>query len=127
MPYTVKQIAYAVHENNLIIQSMLNDALPGVPWASESAHTRKSIIDGVLCAMNLIAELDLSEEERARRMHENWMDFKVRDGWTWGKVKDPVAKKHPLLVDYDMLPPREKVKGFMALSVVRVFTQRSEG
>ena len=77
--------------------------------------------------MELIAREDLTEDQRARLMHENWVRFKLADGWTYGPAKDPIGKKHPLIVDYDRLPAVEKVKEFMTLVTVRVLTQHAEG
>jgi hypothetical protein len=44
--------------------------------------------------------------------HEVWRRSKEADGWTYGEVKDPVKKTHPLLLDWNdpRLPEEEKQK-----------------
>ena len=47
-----------------------------------------------------------SEEELealAAREHQFWKDERLRSGWTFGPIKDPLKKTHPLLVDYELL------------------------
>lgn len=56
-----------------------------------------------------------------REQHEAWSRFKTADGWTFGPVKDAVAKTHPCLVDYDELPPEQKAKDAVYIGVVRAF------
>ena len=56
-----------------------------------------------------------------REQHEAWSRFKIADGWTFGAVKDAVAKTHPCLVDYDDLPPEQKAKDAVYIGVVRAF------
>lgn len=54
-----------------------------------------------------------------RESHASWTAHKVADGWTYGPVKDPEAKRHPCLVDYDDLPPDQKAKDGIYVAVVR--------
>jgi hypothetical protein len=44
--------------------------------------------------------------------HAIWMKSKIAENWTYGEVKDPVKKTHPLLVDWNdpRLPEVEKQK-----------------
>ncbi len=47
-------------------------------------------------------------EELAKNVHEVWSQNRIRDGWTYGPVRDDTLKKHPCLVPYDQLPESEK-------------------
>lgn len=47
-------------------------------------------------------------EKMSRNVHEVWADGRLKDGWTWGEVRDDVQKKHPCLVPYDDLPESER-------------------
>lgn len=45
--------------------------------------------------------------------HDNWMKFRLEEGWVHGPVKDIVAMTHPDLVPYDELPEVERAKDDM--------------
>jgi len=50
--------------------------------------------------------------------HEEWMAHKAADGWVYGPVKDPEAKTHPCMVDYDDLPSEQRAKDAIFVGVV---------
>ena len=45
-----------------------------------------------------------------KEVHDDWMRAYRDMGWTFGRVYDPVAKKHPDLVPYEQLDPVAKDK-----------------
>lgn len=55
----------------------------------------------------------------AEENHENWMDYKLSIGWTWGKVKDEKKKTHPDLIPYHELPEVERAKDDMDIEARR--------
>lgn len=57
------------------------------------------------------------------RSHALWMKEKVDTGWRFGPIKDAVAKTHPCMVDYDQLPPQQRVKDDLFLAVLRSIPQ----
>lgn len=59
-------------------------------------------------SVHLPEELLPLVEDMARNVHEVWAKNRMNDGWTYGAVRDDVAKKHPCLVPYDELPESEK-------------------
>lgn len=47
-------------------------------------------------------------EKMAKNVHEVWAQNRMKDGWTYGTIRDDANKKHPCLVPYEELPEREK-------------------
>lgn len=47
-------------------------------------------------------------ERLAKNVHENWAKGRLRDGWTYGPVRDDKKKTTPCLLPYDQLPESEK-------------------
>lgn len=109
---TAPQIARVVHEANRALQlEAPADGIPvGPEWDLLDAETKKSITEGVQNVLN--------GQTDPRASHESWCAFKRKHGWTYGPVKDMAAKTHPCLVDYDELPPENKVKDQLFVSIV---------
>ena len=58
--------------------------------------------------VELDEELLILTEELARNTHEVWSQGRIREGWTYGPVRDDAKKQTPCLVDYDELSESEK-------------------
>jgi co-chaperonin GroES (HSP10) len=59
----------------------------------------------------------------AEASHESWMEQKTKDGWVWGKEKDPDAKKHPCLVPFNELPLEQQSKDYIFRAIVHAMTE----
>lgn len=44
----------------------------------------------------------------AKNVHEVWAKGRIKEGWTYGKVKDSTKKTTPCLVPYENLSEQEK-------------------
>lgn len=44
----------------------------------------------------------------AKNTHEVWSLNRIKDGWSYGEVRDDNKKQTPCLVPYDLLPNSEK-------------------
>ena len=58
--------------------------------------------------IELPKELESLVEQMAKNVHEVWSAGRIKDGWTYGEVRDDIRKTHPCLVPYDELPESEK-------------------
>ncbi len=58
--------------------------------------------------IRLDASLNELSELIAKNTHEVWSAGRMKDGWTYGEVRDDSKKHHPCLVPYDELPESEK-------------------
>lgn len=80
-------------------------------WNDASEHIRQSARNGV---QFVIDNPNLGPAEQ----HQQWMDYKIADGWTYGPVKDEIGKTHPCLVPYDELPLTEQFKDALFRTIV---------
>ena len=53
-------------------------------------------------------ELETNLESIAEKVHETWMNNRIKEGWTYGKKRDDNKKTHPCIVPYNKLPESEK-------------------
>lgn len=44
----------------------------------------------------------------AKNTHDVWAQSRIREGWTYGEMRDDEKKCHPCLVPYEQLPESEK-------------------
>jgi hypothetical protein len=79
---------------------------------------QSSAIEGVLYAMN---NPDATPED----VHNSWMQSKLDDGWSYGKTKDPEAKTHPCLVEYEKLPLQQRIKDSLFSLCVKSFLDKN--
>ena len=59
-------------------------------------------------AINLPKDLIDLGEQIAKNVHDVWADGRIKDGWTYGPVRNDENKQHPCLVPYEELPEEEK-------------------
>lgn len=104
-----QEIARVCHEANRAYCLALGDESQP-RWEDAPDWQRESAIAGVEAHL----EFPRSPEES----HELWLEHKRRDGWTYGRVKDPVAKTHPCFMPYDGLPLLERAKDRLFGSIV---------
>lgn len=107
----VEQIAEVCHEVNKAYCEGLGD-FSQVDWIVAPEWQKQSAIDGV----NFHLE---NPEASPSALHENWLEAKTKDDWTYGAVKDAVKKEHPCYVAFDSLPKDQQAKDFIFRQLVR--------
>ncbi len=58
--------------------------------------------------VELDEELQQLTERLAENAHDHWARRRMAEGWTFGRVRDDGARRHPNLVPYDQLTEAEK-------------------
>ena len=71
------------------IESAGGKALP--LYQPQPIDTSKVEFDGLLPLAELLA----------RNAHEIWAELRMKDGWTYGPIRDDAGKRHPCLVPFD--------------------------
>ena len=60
-------------------------------------------------------------EKLAENVHETWALGRIKEGWTYGAVRDDAARTTPCMVPYEELPENERTYDReTALSVLRL-------
>jgi len=112
---TREEIARVAHEVNRAYCQSLGDASQPA-WEDAPEWQRASARTGV--------DLHLDDPNAGpATSHASWMHEKVEDGWVYGPTKDPEAKKHPCLVDFDDLPREQQAKDFIFRGVVHALAE----
>lgn len=105
-------IARLCHEANKAYCESQGDTSQAA-WEEAPEWQRVSARNGV--AAHLSSDMSPADS------HASWMTEKLADGWTYGEVKDPVAKTHPCMVPYSDLPKAQQAKDFIFRGIVNTF------
>lgn len=81
------------------------------PWTEAEQWQRDSAIKGVIFTVGNPDAPDSAQ-------HDAWLADKVRDGWTYGPVKDADAKTHPCIVPFAELPDFQRKKDTLFRAIV---------
>lgn len=104
------KIAEICHEANRAYCQAIGD-FSQPSWLLAPEWQRESAINGVKFHL-------ANPDADPRASHENWLEQKRLDGWSYGPKKDPELKQHPCFVDYDSLPVDQKAKDFIFRAIV---------
>ena len=92
-----RRFAEGIGEKLRAAGCVLRPAVPGDPAAPSFDFTDEEI------------------EVLARIEHDRWASDLERDGWRWGPIKDPVSRRHPLLVSWSELSEDDRDKDRVAV------------
>jgi hypothetical protein len=109
--YQLVQAARTAHEVNRIYCESLGDHSQA-RWAEAPDWAQRSAVLGA----KILAQ---NPNQTPEQSHQNWLNHKVREGWQYGKIKDPETKRHPCMLPYEALPPAQKLKDALFQAVVR--------
>ncbi len=80
-------------------------------WEEAEQWQRDSAVAGVLFRLN-------NPGAAVSAQHDSWMADKIKEGWVYGFVKDPVSKTHPCIVPYEELPEEQQMKDHLFVKTV---------
>lgn len=106
----IEACARAAHETNRAYCLAMGDASQP-SWDEAPDWQKSSARNGVTAALN---------GSTPEQSHEGWLKEKRDTGWKWGPVKDPAKNEHPCFVPYSELPPEQRAKDEVFVTVVRV-------
>lgn len=97
---SVKNLAEEIYGVINSYKKAINEQMPD--WGRASKEVHASYYYAVL--------YDLAYNPNPESQHNQWMKYKIADGWSYGKEKNEKLKTHPDLVSYTKLPEKEKFK-----------------
>ena len=115
----IEAIARVCHEVNRAICATFGHDVQS-HWDEAPEWQRASALAGVRFALD-------NPGASPSAQHEAWVQAKIADGWTFGLVKDAVARTHPCIVPYEELSADQRVKDNTFRSVVASMTLAASG
>jgi hypothetical protein len=109
----IETCARAAYEVNRAYCIALGDMSFG-PWDDAPDWQKNSNREGVALAL---------AGATPAQSHESWLAEKIRSGWKYGPIKNADTKEHPCMVPYDDLPPNQRRKDELYLTVVRAMNR----
>jgi hypothetical protein len=79
-------------------------------WDETGPEVRASIVRGILSALRY--------NPTPEQNHQNFLDDRTKEGWTYGPEKNVELKQHPDLLPFEHLPAEQKAKNHIFLSLV---------
>lgn len=110
-PIDIELVARVCHEVNRVIQLSTGEEVSR-SYDKATNLEKASSNQGVLNAL---------AGQTPEELHDSWCENKLRDGWTYGPVKNEKYKQHPCLIPYEELDFDQKMKDFAFHAVVRAF------
>lgn len=117
--YKIKAIAQVCHSINKAFCESIGD-FSQKHWNDVPEEIKQSAIDGV---HHVVKNIETITPESS---HQNWSDFKYKEGWVYGPTKDMEKKTHPCLVPYSHLPKEQRSKDYIFIQTVKSLWGLSE-
>lgn len=100
------------------LQAIAVDALiVPEPWAEREEAFRTQFLDVIE------RQMGPQRSESPEELHGSWVQAYLTMGWTYGEVRDPVAKTHPDLVPFSQLEQREQDKDAVFIALCEIARQ----
>ena len=114
MKISKEQIAEVCHQVNKDYCAALGDDSQA-DWSEAEGWQKASAMTGV--------NLHYNGDHDAEASHVSWLGEKVNAGWVYGETKDAVAKTHPCLVPFALLPQSQQAKDFIFRAIVHALKE----
>lgn len=109
----IAKIARLAHQLNKEYCETFMDDHSQPEWEDAPEWQKESAVAGV---KNILVNPECTPEDS----HKSWYDFKKKNGWKFGPVKDAEKKEHPCMVPYSELPEGQKVKDALYSNTVKI-------
>lgn len=106
----ILQCAKMAHQTNKA-WCELNGDYSQVDWDKAEEWQKESAIKGV----EYVLATPFATNDK---LHNEWMQHKLNEGWKFGVVKDVEKKEHPCLVPWEDLEEKDKVKDILFRKIV---------
>lgn len=106
----IEHIARVCHEANKA-WCEANGDFSQKSWAEAEEWQREATYAGVRFRIE-------NPDAPKSAQHDDWMNNKLSEGWTYGELKDAANKTHPLLVPFEDMTEFDQKKDLLFAAVV---------
>jgi hypothetical protein len=104
-------IASVCHEANRALCEAYGDTSQ-VSWEDAPDWQKQSAIEGVKFFLT-------HPNAKPGDQHDQWMEYKLTEGWKYGPVKDSEKKEHPCIVPFNELSALDQYKDKLFIAICR--------
>jgi hypothetical protein len=83
-----------------------------VSWEDAPDWQKQSAIEGVKFFLT-------HPNAKPGDQHDQWMEYKLTEGWKYGPVKDSEKKEHPCIVPFNELSALDQYKDKLFIAICR--------
>lgn len=106
-----------VYDGARLAAAAANAPIVPEPWESREEPFRAQFRDVIA------RQTGPDRKTSAEELHEDWVIAYATMGWTYGEVRDPVAKTHPDMAPYAELERRERDKDEVFVALCEIARQ----
>jgi hypothetical protein len=111
MATMIIDIARVCHEANRAYCLSLGDTTQPA-WKNAPDWQVQSAVSGVEAILD-------GRVKSPSDSHTNWFNQKMKDGWVYGRVKDPAKKEHPCMMPFEELSEGQQAKDKLFFAIAQ--------
>jgi hypothetical protein len=113
----VEQIAKIAHQTMKAYSETLDD-YSQINWEELTPTQQQMVRDAV---NNFLVAVEKGTILDEKNVHNNWMEARIKEGWTYGETKSYINKTDPMLVPFSQVPAEQTVKYKLLRKVIFAF------
>lgn len=110
-------IARTVHEA-VRAWNAAHDKTPLAPWPQAPDWMKSSTMESVLWVLE-------NPDASVSDQHDQWVEQRRRDGWTYGNTRDEALKTHPQIIPFEELSDFERKKDAIVRSLSLTLAEKT--
>ena len=106
------KLAKMCHDTVMQIKKYNNEPDWNISFDDETTENKNMLYEFI---QNIIKNPDITGE----KIHNDWANYKIKNGWKYGRQTDRKNKIHNCLIPFDELTPLQKLKDDVIITIIK--------